>query len=76
MKWTPAFIIVFMLVLTVCINGTIMEIGVVFRSDHGDVSETRAILAQMFNLILGIVATGVSGAVGYKLGNRSQQNKG
>ena len=68
MKWTPQTICAVMLVTTICIIFVLVEFGVLFRSDHGDVENSRQLLDGNLKLIIGMLT-------GFLIGKSSQQNK-
>lgn len=68
MKWTPQTVCAVMLVTTICIIFIAVEVGILRRSEHADVQESRQLLDGNLKLIIGMLT-------GFLIGKHSQQNK-
>ena len=67
MKWTPQTICAVLLVVTICGIFLMVETGILYRSEHGDVQESRQLLDGNMKLIIGMLT-------GFLIG-KSQTNK-
>jgi len=68
MKWTPQTLCATMLVTTICIIFIAVEFGILKRSEHADVQESRQLLDGNLKLIIGLLT-------GFLLGKHISNNK-
>ena len=54
-KWTPQNICAMFLVLVIGIIFIMVECGILYRSEHGDVQESRQLLDGNIKLIIGML---------------------